>query len=389
MLIPQLGLSTQTALITSWKKKKGERVVKGETLFTMETEKVSIDVPCPDDGYLIEIYAVEGAEVEIGAKVAEIGDEPIRSESTSPQTGKMTTQATEIRTNERERMKKESVLATPRARKLALEKDVDIATVKGTGRDGLVTERDIQNTSPTTSLPPSTAVTQASLPTREEHSSVIEEIPLVGIRGTIASKMTLSASTIPQVTLHRSCNADKLVQMKRMLAVEKAEAKITYDSLFVKMVSNSLREFPQINGVVEDNKIKLIREHNMSIAIAEDYGLVTPVIRSADLLKLEDIAKSLDELIDRANRKALSRSDVQGGTFTVSNLGMYGVDFFTPLVNPPQIAILGIGRITSNPQPRSNQVTLSLTLDHRAIDGHLAAKFLDRICSAVELAQIL
>ena len=221
---------------------------------------------------------------------------------------------------------------------------------------------------------------------------VKQEIPLTPLRRIIMTRMTDSLRTMAQVTLSSEVVVDGLVEFKEKRAPElesRHGVRITYTDLLVKIVAKLLEKHPLLNAELKDDKIVVYDEINIGVAVAIDHGLVVPVVKNANRKSLIEISKEVKELADKARKGTLTFEDVTGGTFTISNLGMFDIDVFTPIINPPQTAILGVGRITSKPVIRNGKVAtssfmwLNLTFDHRVLDGHTAALFLQ------DLAKIL
>jgi len=213
-------------------------------------------------------------------------------------------------------------------------------------------------------------------------------IPLTGIRGTIAKRMTSSILTAPQGTQFLEADMTQSIALRRQLNPEfkaRTGVSLSITAIIIKAVANALLEHPLLNSIVEDNQVKLIRNINIGVAVALEEGLAVPVIHDADRKSLADIALDLDRLSQRARAKRLSAREMSGGTFSITNLGTYGIGYFTPLINPPESAILGVGTIEEKPVARNGEIvvrpmiSLGLTMDHRSVDGVPAAKFFGRL----------
>ncbi|AKA74545.1 2-oxo acid dehydrogenase subunit E2 [Saccharolobus solfataricus] len=380
VLMPKLGLTMTKGKIVQWKKKEGDRVQEGEDLVIIETEKITTTVKSPVSGILLKIYAKEGEEVPVGqiiAYIGEIGEQPPPS-PTKPALATQQQQAQPIRTEEVKVIGE--VRASPRARRLAKEKGIDLSKIRGTGPGGMITEddviRELEN------IEKGMKFTATGL-------RVKEVIPMSVIRQEISRRMVQSLQTMAQVTLSIEINANSLVKMKNEIE-SKYSMKITYTDILVKVVAKLLRDHPYLNATLEGDQIKIIEEVNIGIAVALDQGLIVPVIRNADTKPITEIAKESHELADKARENKLNPDEVSGGTFTISNLGMYDIDSFTPIINPPQTAILGVGRIRRAPVVVGDNISigyimwLSLTFDHRVMDGHTAAKFLKELTEILE-----
>jgi pyruvate dehydrogenase E2 component (dihydrolipoamide acetyltransferase) len=268
------------------------------------------------------------------------------------------------------------VRASPIARRLAADNGIELATLVGSGPGGRIVEADVQ------AAIAARAAAPAAAPSVDR--KVRERIPLIGMRRTIAERLRSSLSSTAPVTLTREVAAETFVVARERLNA-KLGTPIPYDALFVKLLALALRERPQLNAVIEGDAIIVLDEINVGVAVAVPEGLIVPVVRDADRLPLAEIAAAVRELSERARANRLRIEDVSGGTATITNLGGYGVDAFTPIINPPQSAILGVGRIQDRPVARDGQLVvgktcvLSLTFDHRVADGVPAARLLDDV----------
>ncbi|ACP54796.1 dihydrolipoamide acetyltransferase family protein [Saccharolobus islandicus] len=380
VLMPKLGLTMTKGKIVQWKKKEGDRVQEGEDLVIIETEKITTTVKAAASGILLKIYAKEGEEVLVGqiiAYIGEIGEKP-PSLSTKPTLVSEQQQGQPTRIEEAKATSE--VRASPRARRLAKEKGIDLVKIKGTGPGGMITEddviRELEN------IEKGVKFTATGL-------RVKEVIPMTAIRQEISRRMVQSLQTMAQVTLNIEINANSLVKIKNEVE-SKYSMKITYTDVLVKVVAKLIRSHPFLNATLEGDQIKIIEDVNIGIAVALDQGLIVPVIRNADIKPITEIVKESHELADKARENKLNPDEVTGGTFTISNLGMYDIDSFTPIINPPQTAILGVGRIRKAPVVIGDNISigyvmwLSLTFDHRVLDGHTAAKFLKELTEILE-----
>ncbi|MDK2853438.1 MAG: hypothetical protein PWP49_64 [Thermococcaceae archaeon] len=252
-------------------------------------------------------------------------------------------------------------------RMIAEQYDIDISKITGSGPNGEVTLEDLQRYI-------------------QEHffPKVKEEKKIFGIRKVIADRLSKSYREAVHVTLNMEAKMNNLIEMRKKLA-EKLGEKPSYTVLMLKCIAKAIRDFIEINATMEDGKITIYDNININVAVDSPIGLITPVVRDVDKKSLEELLKDYADIVERAKRGTLKEKDFVGGTFTVTNLGMFGVDSFTPIINPPQIAILGLNRILQKPIVENGEIkiasvmTLSLTFDHRAIDGAPAARFLERV----------
>ena len=280
----------------------------------------------------------------------------------------------------------EPVKATPLARRIAAANGVDLAGIAGTGPDGLIVREDVEQASrpsPQVAPQPQTGVAPETV------------VPLTGVRRVIGERMSRSAFSAPHVTLMTEAEATNLVSARTQLneelaAGEASDVKISFNTLLVALVARALHEHPYLNARLADDGIHLLGEINIALAVDTERGLVTPVLRDVNHLALAEIQRGYDAVIARAMAGASQPQDYEDATFTITNLGSLDIDGFTPIINPPQAAILGVGRIIEKPVARDGatvvrpMVTLSLSFDHRIVDGAPAARFLQRIKQLVE-----
>ena len=274
--------------------------------------------------------------------------------------------------------------ASPLARRLAKEHGVDLSLIAGSGPDGRIVRDDVlqaASTAPKIPAVEAPALQQAG-----------EVIAMDGIRGIIAERMTLSLQTNASVTLHTEVDATAFAELRGMLndKLQAREVKITYTDLLVKVVASALLEHPRLNATLTDEGIHLLPDINIGVAVALEDGLVVPVVRNADKERLSEISEQVKNFAERARSNQLTPGELQGGTFTITNLGNFGVDAFTPIINPPESAILGVGRILKKPVVHEDEIvvrsmlTLSLTFDHRVVDGAPAAQFLQTVSDCIQ-----
>jgi len=416
--VPKNIGETEEVMVVSWLKREGDDVQEGETLVILQAAKVSIDLPSPASGRLESILVPQGevarseqplARLEVTA--SDTAAAPRTAESATPPAAQAGVRASPVakrlareykvdlsrvkgtgrggRITEKDvraflesRIQPEEptvppesreVRASPVARRIAREHDIDLTQVKGTGRGGRITEKDVR------------AILEAHLPVAEEPPPpppAGETIPLIGMRATIARRMYESLQTMAQLTLHSEADVTELVALRERL---KQSAPITYTDLIVRACALALRQHPHLNATLDGEAIRLLPHINIGVAVALEDGLIVPVIADADRKPITELAQARLRLVERARAGQLTMEEVSGGTFTVTNLGAYGIDGFTPIVNPPEAAILGVGRIVDQVVIHQGKVaqramlTLSLTFDHRVVDGAPAAAFLQSV----------
>jgi pyruvate dehydrogenase E2 component (dihydrolipoamide acetyltransferase) len=397
-------------VISKWLKQVGETVRRGEPLFEVESDKVTTEVESPADGTLLRIAVDEGTKVDVGVVLAVIGrpDE-------APSTGNGTTStlaATPVAVVGTSSARQESaeappvgkIFISPRARMAAEELGVAINRVKGTGPGGRILERDVVAAAPVAPpVVPAPALVVATPPAAPGPAVAASaddgsRVPLVGMRRTIADRMVRSQQTVAEVTLTAEADVAEIVKLRDQVGGEWEKQhgfKVSYTEVIVKAVAKALREHPYLNSSLTEQGIQLHADVNVGVAVAIDEGLIVPVVRNADQKSLLEIARSVRDLTERARAGRLSRDDVGGGTFTISNMGMLGVEVFTPIINWPECAILGVGRIVERAVVREGQIVarptmwLSLTFDHRIVDGAPAGRFLARVRLLLESPYLL
>lgn len=375
---PVSNVEAEEGIVVAWFKKEGAQVKEGERLLELQMEKVSLEVPAPASGRLVKILAPKGEVVRLGQTLGLLArpGEEVPGEEAPEGEG----EAAEAAPTARE--ERPFVPASPAARRLAQELGVDLAALSQSVGGRRITEEDVR------------VAAQAAAPAEEEapEEEVAEAIALAGMRGAIARRMRQSLDSAAPVTLTTEVDVTELVRRHQAL---RGEAELTYTDFLVRAAALSLREHPRLNGTVGEQEIRLSRSIHIGLAVALEEGLVVPVLRSADRLDLQEIARASRELVERARSGKLTVPEMTGGTFTITNLGAYDVDAFTPIIDPPQIAILGVGRIREKPAVRDGELvarhmlTLSLTFDHRAVDGAPAAAFLKSVKERLESAESL
>jgi pyruvate dehydrogenase E2 component (dihydrolipoamide acetyltransferase) len=370
--MPKLGLTMQQARILEWYFEEGEIVERGKPLLSVESEKVTIDVESPAAGVLRRILVAEMSTADVGETLAIISEpnEPLPNHDVLVPGSKVQQIAQQLRrTREQTRPQTErKLLVSPAARRLADEHHLDLSTVAIKSPAEIIRERDVIR------------MIGAS-------SATAQVIPVSAARSTMIERLSRSYSEALHVTLRVETDMSELVRFKEMVSQEVGQTEPSYTDFMVKAVALSLRNHPLFNSTFEDGHIKTFVQINIGIAVAAQNGVAVPVVRNADRKKLAEIADETNMLIQRARQGKLEFDDVSGGTFTVTNLGMYGVDSFTPIINPPQVAILAAGRILDKPIAIQGQVSirpmvnLTLTFDHRIADGTQGAEFLQTLCA--------
>jgi pyruvate dehydrogenase E2 component (dihydrolipoamide acetyltransferase) len=382
--MPKLGMAMKKGAVTKWLKAEGDAVQEGADLFELASEKITAVVPAPASGVLGRVVAGLGTELPVGALLAVIGDPgdafPPKEElaSAPPADGAAaapaaTAPATAAAPAEAAASGGEGAPASPAARRRARELGVDIARVPPSVAGKRVMVEDVE------------AFAAAAEAAPEPEGQVV---PFAGIRKVVAERLTESLRTMAQVTIAREVDAGGLVARRAALAAGFEAAtgiRLTYTDLLVQAVAELLADHPLLNATLTERGIVCPPAVHMGVAVALEDGLIVPVIRDAGGRPLAELARDRVDLAARAQAGTLTMEEVEGGTFTISNLGSFGADAFTPIVNPPQCAILGVGRIVDKPVAVDGLVQvrptmwLSLTFDHRIVDGAPAARFLQQL----------
>ena len=406
--LPRLGQGMETGTIVRWLKSEGDSVEKGEALYELDTEKVTQEVEAEASGVLLKILAGEGEEIEVGKAIAVIGEQgeevpegeaedPTEvSEDDAQEEG---TPAPE-REDERERGREEApegpsepeqslestnggrVKASPLARRIARERGIELSALRGTGPEGRIVAEDVERASATGAA----AAPAAAAPTGE-----VEVVKLNQMRKTIARRMT-EAWEAPAFQISMSADMSGSVRLREALLAQVKEGGVrpTYSDILTKVVALALMRHRDVNAHFAGDSVKLFPNANIGIAVAIPHGLVVPVIPGCERLTIPEIAAARADIVSRTREGKLRAEDLDGGTFTISNLGMYGVERFTAVLNPPQAGILAVGAIEERAvvidgdfeiQPRMD---MTLTIDHRSVDGATASEFLATVKSFLE-----
>jgi pyruvate dehydrogenase E2 component (dihydrolipoamide acetyltransferase) len=400
--LPRLGQGMESGTIVKWLKTEGDRVERGEPLYELDTDKVTQEVEAEAAGVLLKIAVAEG-EVPVGQTIAVIGEEgeevslePSSGDGAAAQEVAEDTQEEgspgPAREEERERGREAvetaqpptrdggRVKASPLARRIARERGIDLASLSGTGPEGRIVAEDVERAG--AGAAPAEAPTPIAV-------GEVEQRPLTSIRKTIARRLT-EAWQIPVFQLLASADMTRATALIARLREDEEGPKATITDLLTKVCAAALVRHREVNAQWTDDAILLFPTANVGIAVATPQGLVVPVIRGAERMRLAEIAAARADLVARARDGKLQRVDLEDGTFTISNLGMYKVEQFTAVLNPPQAAIVAVGAIEKRAVPLDGELvvrpmmTLSATFDHRAVDGAPAAGFLQTVKELLE-----
>ncbi len=417
--LPRLGQGMESGTIVRWLKAEGDTVEKGEPLYELDTEKVTQEVEAESSGMLLKILAGEGEEIEVGRTIAVIGEEgeDVSENGAAEPEVKQATEVAEgqeqeegepgfARGAERERgqaasaeaaeaTERESssaptadggrVKASPLARRIARERGIDLSSLHGTGPEGRIVAEDVERAEKAAA--PAARVAAAALPTPGE----VEVVPLTGMRKTIARRMT-EAWEAPafQITMTADMTAAIRLREGLIARMREGEAKPTYSDILTKVCAVALMRHRAVNALYAGDEVHLMPTANVGIAVAVPNGLLVPVLRSCETKTIPQLADERADLVARTRDGKLRQEDLEGGTFTISNLGMYGVERFVAVLNPPQAAILAVGAIEERPVVRAGEVTarpvleMTLSCDHRTVDGATASEFLRTVKQFLE-----
>nr|MDO8099357.1 dihydrolipoamide acetyltransferase family protein [Candidatus Njordarchaeota archaeon] len=421
LILPAFSLGMKEGTILKWFKKEKDTVEKGEPVVKVFGEKMEVDLDSPASGNLLKILYGEKAEVPVSTVIGligEIGEDissylaqlaegiPVSPEIT-PITGQVAPMAetppilgvtagiqTQTSVSQKPLQPSGRVRASPAARRIASEKSIDLRTVLGTGPAGRIVAKDVLSSAEPRVVPlfPRPEVRAVGF---KDVRKVKHITPMSPTRKVIAKRMSHSARTAPHITVIMETDMSEIVKLREKMLPEvekRVGTKLSYTEIIVKAVAKALEEFPMVNStLVDENNIKVFDEINVGVAIAAKEGLIVPVIQNANKLSIAEISATLNQLVDKANKGRLTPDEMSGGTFTITSLGMFGVDVFMPILNPPESGILAVGKITKKPVvDDKGQIVvrpmafLALAVDHRVIDGAPGAEFLLRVKEILE-----
>ncbi len=411
VLLPQMGISEESAVIGEFYVRVGDAVQVGTQLFSIETGKSVFDVESEFEGVVLALLCEEGDELPIKAPVMVIGQagETFAAPQAAPEEPKREAAAVQAaapepaatpevkQTAEEPAQAVSGKLVSPRARALADKAGVDPKLAQPTGAEGLIIERDVKAMldSGAAAAPAAAAAAVAPLPAGV-FTPEYKDIPLSMMRRTIAKTMKESLQSMAQLTHTASFDATDILAYRQTCKSQEKTKGITLGDMVLYAVSRTLTAFPDMNAYFLDTKIRQFSGVHLAVAVDIPTGLVVPVIRNADKLSLLQISEEIKKLAEACRNGSIAPDLLTGGTFTVSNLGNLGIEHFTPIINPPQVGILGVNTITLRPRRALNGtvsfydcMTLSLTYDHRAVDGAPASRFLQALCKNLESFTLL
>jgi len=425
IVVPALGESVTEATVSRWLKNVGEKVNSDEPIVELETDKVNVEVPSPSNGVLENISVNEGDTVEVGTLLGSIGVSAIKTSEKKEKKYKPPLKKEEDEVprifeeeNEKKQKKEKPVqeklilkeskeelplvldeevktedypnekIASPSARKIANEKNINLKNIKGTGKNGVILKEDLLSLMGSRPAPNKRKATHGPE----------ERIKMTRLRMTIAKRLKEAQNNAAMLTTFNEVDMFQVIQMKNDYKNEfqkKYSTKLGFMSFFVKACVSALKNFPAINAEIQDGTIVYKNYYNISFAVGTDRGLVVPVLRGPDEMSFADIEKNIASLGEKAREGKISIEDLQGGTFTITNGGIYGSMLSTPILNPPQSGVLGMHNIIERPVVKNNQIVirpmmyLALSYDHRIVDGKEAVSFLKNIKESLEEPQRL
>lgn len=420
VLVPPLGQTVDSVMLVAWHRNEGDTVKQGEMLFSIETDKAILDIEAPASGVLRQVTGQPGDEVQVLSAIAHIAapGEVVERRQVDRERKVAVSSAASDPSEKQPRTAADRIFVSPRARRLAEDHDITLTVLKPTGPEGAIIERDVRAHLDARAEPRISPVAQdAGMDWRVLPGSgssgqsmrkdvagalgkggladgeVLETIPVRGVRAVIAEHMAQSSATAAHVTLNSETDATALVELRRQLASDGID--LSYNALLLHVLGRALRDHPRLNASLVGDTIQVWRRVHIGMAVDSDRGLLVPVMRNVGHKGLTQLEDEIRSLADRARAGRCSPEELSGGTFTLTNLGMFGIDSFTPIINLPECAILGVGRIKTQPVFAGDQVVarqmmwLSLSFDHRLVDGAPAARFMQRVVQLIERPHLL
>lgn len=394
IIMPQLGLTMEEGTIGKWIKQEGDKVSVGDVLVEITTDKLSSEIESEVEGVLLKIVAQEGEDIPVKGLLAIVGEEGEKVDVPS-EAAKEEVKTEEAAPKAVEASKAPAVTetgrvkASPLAKKTAADLGVELSGLAGSGTGGRIVQKDVYEAAENKKSQPAVEVAAPAATVQAASADIVK--PLTNMRKVIAKRMQQSKNTAPHVTLTTEVNVDNTIALRSKLNAKNTDVRFSYTDILVKMAATALRNYPIINSSITEDSIILHDRINIGVAVALDDGLIVPVVQDADRKGLKSITKETKELISKARSNTLSPDEMNGATFTISNLGGYDIDGFTPVINLPESAILGVGRIVKKPIVNANDeivpasmMVLSLSFDHRVVDGAQAAEFLKAIKNYLE-----
>lgn len=401
VIMPKMGDGMSEGTVLRWLKKEGDTVEVGDILAEIETDKASVELPADVSGKLVSIVAKEGETVPVGAVIAEILAEGEQPQTTVPAPPEQTAPAETIapppvgKTLREEPPTQERVKASPLARRIAQEAGIDLAMVKGTGPGGRIVERDVQQFLASKQGAARPPIVEPTRPTEAvlETPSLTGGEPLSRMRRLIAERTTLTKQTVPHFYVTMDIDMSEAMALRERLnaALPEDAPKISVNDFVTKACTLALARHPRVNALYQNERVYPSSEIHIGIAVALPDGLIVPVLRNCERKTLRQITAETRQLVEKARAGRLTPEEYTGATFSISNLGMYGVDDFIAIINPPAVAILAVGAVQKQPVAQDDdtivvrpRMKVTISADHRALDGAVAADFLRELKGILE-----
>lgn len=406
--LPDIGEGVAEGEVLKWLVKEGTEVKENEPLVEIMTDKVNVEIPSPKKGTVLRLMAKEGEVVKVGQVLIVIGEKGEQAAAPAAPNAPVSVAAEPPATRPITKLKEapappaspvptpkkpQEILATPATRKLARDLGVELAVVQGTGPSGRITDEDVRHFKQSGKGPGALAVTVPG------KAGIEERVQLRGIRRKIAEHMVKSTQTAAQVTHVDEVDMTEVVHLrgKAKVSAEKRGIKLTYLPFIIKALIPALKQYPYLNASLDDDRSEIVlkKYYNIGIATDTERGLVVPVVKDADHKSINQIAQEISQLSEKARTGQLALNEVQGSTFTITNVGGIGGMFATPIINFPEVAILGVHKITRRPVVKNDQIVIrdmtyfSVSFDHRVIDGAMAAQFMNTIKQYLEDPKLL
>lgn len=386
IVMPQLSSTMEKGTIVQWLKQVGDEVSEGEAILEITTDKVDIEVESPAAGVLLKLLVDIEDEVPVKEPIAilgeageDIGDISEIAEAAPQQEAQGESEPVQ----EKPAPPKGKIFASPRARRLAKESGIDVTAVTGTGPRGRIVSQDVRKYAKEGKPPIAKAAPKVTPG---------QVIKLSGVQKTVAQRLTMSYRTAPHIDILMDVNCENMVALRNLLKAQ--GVRVSYNDILAKYIAVVLREFPMFNSVLEDDGIHLLEDVNIGIAAAIGDELIVPVVKNVDKKDVKEVAAHSGRIIAAARDKKLSLEDVSDGTFTITNLGMFGVRSFKAIINPPQVAILAVGAIEHRAIVLPGQIaaqqmmSITLSIDHRVVNGAQGGEFLARLKELIEIASL-
>ena len=408
ILMPALSPTMEEGTLTKWMVKEGDEVRSGDVIAEIETDKATMEVEAVEEGKIIKILVPEGSEnVKVNAVIAVIAEDgedatapaapapQVKTEAAPKPAAKAEAAAPVAAATPRATSSETRLFATPLARRIASDKGIDLTAITGSGPRGRIIKADVEAAKPGSKPASAASAPLGSGPAIDPRAfyapDSYDEVPLDNMRKTIARRLTQAMQEIPHFYLSIDCELDELIKVRKVLNAQAGEGiKLSVNDFLIRAAALALAKVPDANVSFAGTALLKHKHSDIGIAVAIDGGLITPIIRQAEGKGLAEISAEAKSLAERARNKKLKPSEFEGGSFSISNLGMFGIDNFTAVINPPQAAILAVGRGVERPVVKNGKLevatmmTVTMSCDHRAIDGALGATFLQAFKTYVE-----